>query len=107
MTGTFKIDKSFFGHIVEGQLLYATLGTMLLVQVLGLDLWTAYLYGGGILAIVYHLGREKRDCENALDLTAGSPRAYYLMWTRWSNVTDMAGNIIIYVAAWAVYASLS
>lgn len=101
MIGEFKIDKSFFGHILEGQLL-ALILTLNLINWLGMDGWTAYFWGGAF-PIAYYWGREKRDCETGLKLPAGSPKAWLLMWTRWSNVTDMAGNIIVYAAVWAVY----
>ena len=42
-------------------------------------------------------------CGETTDIPAGSPRAWYLMWPRWSNVTDMAGNMIVYVLIWAAY----
>jgi len=101
MKGEFKIDKSFIGHILEGQLIAAVVA-LILVNLAGHDPWTAYFHAGAI-AIAWYWGREKRDCETGLKLPAGSPRAWYLMWTRWSNVTDMAGNIIVYAAVWAVY----
>lgn len=101
MQGEFKLDRSFVGHILEGQLI-ALLVMLLLINLLGQNAWTAYFYGGAAGILVY-LGREKRDCETGLKLPAGSPRAWYLMWTRWSNVTDMAGNMIVYAIVWAAY----
>lgn len=101
MKGEFKLDKSFVGHIIEGQLI-ALVVVLALVNGIGLDAWTAYFWGGAF-GIAFYWGREKRDCETGLKLPAGSPRAWYLMWTRWSNVTDMAGNMIVYALAWTAY----
>ena len=99
MIGTFKIDKSFFGHILEAQLIAVVMAIALSPW---FALWPAYLLGGA-LGVAFYVGREKRDTETGLDLTSGSPKAWYLMWIRWSNLTDVAGPILAYAAVWAAY----
>lgn len=112
MIGTFKIDRSFFGHILEAQLI-AVLPYLLLflflrimeaaVTMRGLpyeapfaaDFLSMYVLCGA-LGVAFYIGREKRDCETGLDLPSGSPRAWYLMWIRWSNLTDVFGPIAAY-----------
>ena len=99
MIGEFKIDKSFFGHILESQLIAIVMAFALSPW---LAAWPAYLIGGA-LGVAFYIGREKRDAETGLKLDAGSPKAWLLMWRRWSNLTDVAGPIMAYGAAWAVY----
>lgn len=122
MIGTFKIDRSFFGHILEAQLI-AVLPYLLLRLFLWLmeiavvsagfgfrvpfsaDFWAMYL-ACGALGVAFYVGREKRDCETGLRLPAGSPLAWYLMWIRWPNLTDVGGPILAYAIGWAVYLSV-
>ena len=99
MIGTFKIDKSFFGHILESQLIAIAMAVILSPW---FALWPAYLMGGA-LGVAFYVGREKRDTETGLKLDAGSPKAWVLMWRRWSNLTDVLGPIAAYGAGWAVY----
>lgn len=100
-----KHGPSFIGHIIEGQIL-ALMFCALSVYAAGFDWWTAYGAWGLVVPVLYFYGREKRDCETALKLRAGDPRAYYLLWTRPSNVSDLIGNPIFYAAimTWGQYA---
>lgn len=101
MIGTFKIDRSFFGHLLEAQVIAVVVGLLFWVLAV-FEPWPAYL-AGGALGVAYYIGREKRDCETGLDLPAGSPRAWYLLWIRWNNLTDVAGPILAHAAGWAIY----
>lgn len=94
MLGTFKIDKSFFGHILESALITIVMAVILHFW---MEAWPAYLIGGA-LSVAYYIGREKRDCETGLKLPSGSPKAWYLMWVRWQNLTDVAGPIGAYLS---------
>lgn len=100
MIGEFKIDKSFFGHILEAQIIAVIMAFVLWLG--GFDPWPAYLMGGA-LGVAFYVGREKRDAETGHKLPAGSPRAWIVMWIRWNNLLDVIGPIAAYAAAWAVY----
>jgi hypothetical protein len=108
MIGTFKIDRSNFGHALEA-LLISIVVTAACVGLTGIG-WLAYtpakgfLLGSG-LALAWYIGREKRDCETGLKLPSGSPRAWYLMWIRWKNLLDLVGPILIHAVGWAAYLS--
>lgn len=80
----------------------ALLACAVSIYVAGFDWWQAYTAWGLVVPWLFFYGREKRDCETALNLSAGDPRAYYLLWTRPSNVTDLIGNPLFYagVMAW-------
>ena len=100
-----KHGPSFVGHIIEGQLL-ALLCCIIAVFGFGWPWRDAYALWGFAAGVLFFYGREKRDCENALDLVSGDPRAYYLLWARPSNVTDLIGNPLVYagVMAWQHFA---
>lgn len=106
MLGTFKIDRSNFGHALEAFII-AVVITAICVGATGLG-WLSYtpaegfLLGSG-LALAWYIGREKRDCETGLDLPAGSPKAWLLMWIRWKNLLDLAGPILVHAIAWGIY----
>lgn len=109
MIGTFKVDKSNFGHALEAFIIsIAVTAASVGMSDLG---WLSYspskgfVLGSG-LALAYYIGREKRDCETGLDLPAGSLRAWYLMWIRWKNLLDLVGPILVHAIAWAIYLDL-
>ncbi|WP_439605087.1 hypothetical protein [Shinella sp.] len=109
MLGTFKIDRSNFGHALEAFIIAIVIAAVCVVAT-GLG-WLAYtpaegfLLGSG-LALAWYIGREKRDCETGLDLPAGSPKAWLLMWIRWKNLLDLVGPILVHAIAWAIYLDL-
>lgn len=106
MRGTFKIDKSNFGHALEAFII-AIVITAACVGMTGLG-WLSYTAPegfllGSALALAWYGGREKRDCETGLNLPAGSPKAWFLMWIRWQNLLDLVGPILVHAIAWGVY----
>lgn len=106
MLGTFKIDKSNFGHALEAFIISIVI-TAVCVGATWLG-WLAYtpaegfLLGSG-LALAWYIGREKRDCETGLKLKAGSPMAWLLMWRRWKNVLDLAGPFVVFLISLGIY----
>ena len=108
MLGTFKIDRSNFGHALEAFIISIVI-TAVCVGVTEIG-WlsytpaTGFLLGSG-LALAWYIGREKRDCETGLDLPSGSPKAWFLMWIRWKNLLDLIGPAAVHAIAWGVYLS--
>ncbi len=106
MLGTFKIDRSNFGHALEAFII-AIVITAVCVGITALG-WLSYsppegfLLGSG-LALAWYIGREKRDCETGLKLSSGAPEAWLLMWIRWKNILDLIGPALIHAIAWGIY----
>lgn len=101
MLGTFKIDKSNFGHALEAFII-AIVITAVCVLIGVYSPREGFLLGSG-LALAWYIGREKRDTETGLDLPSGSPRAWLLMWIRWKNLLDLIGPALVHAVAWAIY----
>lgn len=101
MLGTFKIGRLNFGHALEAFIIAIVItATCMLIGVYSPR--EGFLIGPG-LALAWYIGREKRDCETGLDLPAGSPKAWLLMWIRWKNLLDLAGPILVHAVAWGIY----
>lgn len=103
------IDKSFFGHMIEALLIgalfsvaayfglpYLLLHTGVVDFLIQMNKAASWVIGG-IIAIVYFIGREKRDWENATKASAGDPTGYIKLWFRPNNLMDMLGPIIVFV----------
>lgn len=104
MLGTFKIDKSVFGHALEAFII-AIVITAVCVLIGVYSPHEGFLLGSA-LALAWYMGREKRDCETGLDLPSGSPKAWLLMWIRWKNLLDLVGPILVHAVAWGIYFDL-
>ena len=109
MLGTFKIDKSNFGHALEAFIIAIAI-TAACVGMTGVG-WLTYtppegFLLGSALAFAWYVGREKRDCETGLKLPSGSPKAWLLMWIRWQNILDLVGPAVVHVIAWGIYLNL-
>ena len=102
--GKFRIDLSLPGHAVASAAITSAIAGVLFVLAGGFH--PGMIVAGALCALWFFIGREMRDCENAMGYKAGSPKAWFVMWWRWQNMLDMAGPLAVFIAAVAYAAGL-